>query len=359
MTLATEPARRYGPAGDRRVGSYRSDQTFRRRATDIQEPRPDIGIQRRARGLGWFSLALGLAEIGAPRRIARLIGLSDDDETRNTMFALGLREITSGIGILSRPRAAGWIWSRVAGDVMDLALLGKALGSEETDRTRAGAATAAVLGVTVVDFLTGQQLGKGLGNGGERGAEAMPRERRRKASGVEVTEAITINRPRNEVYGFWRNFENLPRFMEHLESVEVIDDRRSHWKAKAPVGTTVEWEAEIAEDRPNELIAWRSLSDSQVPNSGTVQFKDAPGNRGTEIIVELRYQPPGGKVGALVAKLFGEEPSRQVKSDLRRLKQVIEIGEIVRSDASIHQGPHPAQPPRESLSSLGLEKGTV
>jgi uncharacterized membrane protein len=169
-----------------------------------------------------------------------------------------------------------------------------------------------------------------------------------------VTEAITINRSRNEVYGFWQNFENFPRFMAHLESVQVIDQRRSHWRAKAPGGTTVEWDAEMVEDRPNELITWRSLPDSEVPNSGSVRFRDAPGSRGTEVIVELRYQPPGGRLGALLAKLFGKEPSQQVKGDLRRLKQVMEIGEIVHSDASIHRGLHPAQPP-ENLSQVEMK----
>jgi uncharacterized membrane protein len=354
MTLATEQARRYGgPAGDRRVGSYRSTQTFNRRVTDALEQSDEANAERRARGLGWLSIGLGLAEIGIPHTLARLIGINDDDDTRNTMFALGLREITSGVGLLSRPRSSGWVWSRVAGDVMDLALLGKALGSDETDRTRAAAATAAVLGVTVLDLLTGQQLSKGRGNGAEHGGQAIARDRRRRAGSVEATEAITLNRPRSEVYGFWRNFENLPRFMAHLESVDVVDERRSRWKAKAPAGMTVEWEAETVEDRPNELITWRSLPDSEVPNSGKVQFRDAPGNRGTEVIVELRYQPPGGKIGALVARLFGEEPSQQVKGDLRRLKQVLEVGEVVHSDASIHQGPHPAQPPESFQSGSG------
>jgi uncharacterized membrane protein len=310
-----------------------------RRATDLrQEPTQDIA-ERRARGLGWFSIGLGLAQIGAPRTVARFIGLGDDDETRNTMFAIGLREITSGIGILSRPRPTGWVWSRVGGDLMDLALLGKALKSDEADRSRVAAASAAVLGVTVLDLMTGRQLGKEGGDGAE---------------GIEVTAAITINRPRNEVYDFWHNFENFPGFMAHLESVQVIDERRSHWKAKAPGGATVEWDAETGEDRPNELIAWRSLPDSEVPNSGTVRFRDAPRGRGTEVIVELRYRPPGGRLGALIAKLFGEEPSQQVKGDLRRLKQVMEIGEIVHSDASIHRGPHPAQPP-EDMSEVEIQ----
>jgi uncharacterized membrane protein len=256
-----------------------------------------------------------------------------------------LREITSGIGILSGPRPAGWVWTRVAGDLMDLALLGKALNSEDSNRGRVTAATAAVLGVTALDFVTGRRL-SGDGSNGSEGAKTSRQ--------IEVVEAITINRPRNEVYGFWRNFENFPRFMAHLESVERIDERRSRWKAKAPAGAAVEWEAEITEDRPNELIGWRSLPESEVPNSGQVRFRDAPGNRGTEVIVELKYQPPGGRIAALLAKLFGEEPGQQVKSDLRRLKQVMEIGEIVHSDASIHPGPHPARPP-ENLSEVELQ----
>jgi uncharacterized membrane protein len=309
------------------------------------------GVERRARGLGWLSVGLGLAQLGAPRTVARLIGISDNDETRNTIFAIGLREITSGIGILSRPRSTGWVWSRVGGDLMDLALLGKAMSSEDSNRGRLAAATAAVAGVTVLDFMTGQQLS----SQGKPGTFRFERRRGQpvRTGGIHVTQALTINRPRQEVYGFWRNFENLPRFMAHLESVEILDTKRSRWKAKAPAGTSVEWEAEMVEDRPNELIAWRSLPEATVPNSGSVRFKDAPGDRGTEILVELRYEPPGGKLGALIAKLFGEEPEQQVKGDLRRFKQVMETGEIVHSDASIHRGLHPARPP-EDLSEVEL-----
>ncbi len=353
MTAATEQSRRYGGAtGERRMGGYPTHQTYSRRFDDRQHQR-EQPAQRRARGLGWFSIGLGLAQIGAPRAVARLIGINDDDETRNTMFAIGLREITSGLGILSGSRPTGWVWSRVGGDLMDLALLGKAMTSEHNDRNRVAAATAAVAGVTLLDFMTGQQLSKG-GNGTHSSNGSRTAAAGRWISGeVHVTQAITINRPRNEVYGFWQNFENLPRFMAHLESVQVLDQGRSHWKAKAPAGATVEWDAETVEDRPNDLIVWRSLPGASIPNSGSVRFKDAPGNRGTELVVDLRYQPPGGKIGALFAKLFGEEPQQQVKGDLRRFKQVMEIGEIVHSDASVHRGPHPAQPP-EDLSEVEL-----
>jgi uncharacterized membrane protein len=230
---------------------------------------------------------------------------------------------------------------------MDLALLGKSM-NVSSDKNRIAAATAAVAGVTILDVMTGQQLSRRGGSIERRtnGAGGL-QQQRATSGGVHVKQTITIRRPRQEVYGFWHNFENLPRFMAHLESVQVLDNNRTHWKAKAPAGTSVEWDAETIEDRANELISWRSLPESEVPNTGSVRFKDAPGNRGTEVQVELRYQPPGGKIGALFAKLFGEEPQQQVKGDLRRFKQVMEIGEIVHSDASIHSGTHPAQPPRD------------
>jgi uncharacterized membrane protein len=354
MTAATEQARRYDvPTGQRRFSSYPDYPTYNRRSSDQPIHGIESNVECRARGLGWFSIGLGLAQIGAPRTVARFIGIDDDEETRNTMFAIGLREITSGIGILSSRRPTSWVWSRVGGDLMDLALLGKAMNTRSNDRNRVGAATAAVAGVAILDFMTGQQLSQEGNGSSQQTGEAFQQKGAQTGGAVHVTESLTIRRPRHEVYGFWHNFENLPRFMAHLESVQVLDNRRSRWKAKAPAGATVEWEAETIEDRPNELIAWRSLPDASIPNSGSVRFKDAPGNRGTEVQVELRYDPPGGKIGALIAKLFGEEPQQQVKGDLRRFKQVMETGEIVHSDASIHRGMHPAQPP-EDLSDVEL-----
>jgi uncharacterized membrane protein len=169
--------------------------------------------------------------------------------------------------------------------------------------------------------------------------------------GVQVRKSVILNRPPEEVYAFWRDFENLPRFMRHLESVHVTGEKRSRWKASAPAGRTVEWDAEIVEDRPNELIAWRSIKGSQVPNSGSVRFTSAPGGRGTQVTVDLRYDAPAGPVGVLIARLLGEEPEQQVREDLRIFKQVMETGEVTLSDATV-EGEHflrrPAQPPTES-----------
>lgn len=145
--------------------------------------------------------------------------------------------------------------------------------------------------------------------------------------GVKVSKSVTVNRSPAELYQFWHNFENLPRFMNHLEAVTVQSGNRSHWVAKAPLGQKVQWDAEVINDQPNELIGWRSLPGSQIPNAGSVHFAPAPSGRGTEVTVELEYNPPAGQLGALVAKIFGEEPDTQVQDDLRRFKQVMEAGE--------------------------------
>ena len=341
MTATIRDTEGYGGAVERRTWSGNGGGRERRRGYGGSQDYGEAGraraaAERRARGLGWFSIGLGLAQIAAPRAVARLIGVRDDDENRNTMFAIGFREITSGVGLLSQPQQPAWAWSRVGGDMMDVALLSRALKSDENDRTRVGVATAAVLGVTILDVLTSQQLTRHRSDATERGDDEY--------GSKEVTKAITVNRPREEVYRFWRNFENLPQFMSHLESVQVIDDRRSHWKAKAPAGKSVEWDAQITQDTPGELIAWESLEGADVANAGSVRFTDAPGGRGTQITVQMRYDPPAGALGAMVAKLFGEEPGQQVDGDLRRFKQVMETGEVVHSDASIHRGPHPARP---------------
>ena len=142
-------------------------------------------------------------------------------------------------------------------------------------------------------------------------------------------------KPRAEVYQFWRQLERLPSFMIHLVSVTTTGDRRSHWVASAPGGTQVEWDAEIVAERENELLSWHSLDGSEIENEGSVSFKDAPADRGTEVRVELSYDAPGGQAGAALAKWFGEEPTQQLADDLRRFKQVMETGEVVLSEGSL------------------------
>ena len=163
-----------------------------------------------------------------------------------------------------------------------------------------------------------------------------------RGQGIKVEESVTINRPVLEVYRFWRNFENLPRFMDHLESVTVIDETRSHWVAKGPVGTRIEWDAVIHNELDDELIAWRSLPGSEVNNAGSVHFTPTADATGTDVRVVLSYEPPAGKLGAAVARLLGEEPSKQVADDLRRLKQVMDAGEAVASSKSHGRRVQPA-----------------
>jgi len=145
---------------------------------------------------------------------------------------------------------------------------------------------------------------------------------------IHVKKSVTINKSAEELYQFWRNFENLPQFMTHLETVTITGDKTSFWKAKAPFGTTVEWNAEITSDQENERIGWKSVEGSDIPNSGVVEF-NSTATRGTEVRVVLTYEAPGGQLGALVAKLFGEEPSQQVYGDLCRFKSIMEAGLIM------------------------------
>ncbi len=145
--------------------------------------------------------------------------------------------------------------------------------------------------------------------------------------GIKVEQSVTINKSPLELYRFWRNFENLPLFMKHLESVQMLDNNLSHWVVKAPAGMTVEWDAQIINEKENELIAWRSLEGATIDNAGSVQFKEAPSGRGTILKVEINYGAPGGLLGMSIAKLFGEEPGQQMQEDLRRFKQLMESGE--------------------------------
>jgi uncharacterized membrane protein len=144
--------------------------------------------------------------------------------------------------------------------------------------------------------------------------------------GIKVTKSVTVSRPRDEVYRYWRNLENLSRFMDHVESVREIDDRRSAWVVRGPLGHDVEWTAQIITDRTGELIAWESLPGAEVQNAGSVWFESTP-NGDTEVKVSLQYNPPAGAIGAAVAKLLGESPDVQLETDLAQFKQVIEGGQ--------------------------------
>jgi uncharacterized membrane protein len=150
---------------------------------------------------------------------------------------------------------------------------------------------------------------------------------------IKVEKTVTIsNKSPEELYRFWRNFENLPRIMKHIKHVSVINDTRSHWITSAPMGGSVEWDAEIINDQQNRLIAWASVEGADIDNSGFVRFQPAPGGRGTEVKVVIEYNPPGGAVGDAIAKLFGEEPQQQIGDELRRFKMLMEAGEMATTE---------------------------
>ena len=161
---------------------------------------------------------------------------------------------------------------------------------------------------------------------------ADPRDKQKRANhDTYVSQTFLINRSPEELYSYWRDFENLPRIMSHLKSVQVLDERRSQWVATAPAiaGGQVEWDAEITRDEPNARIDWRSVEGSRVPNRGSVRFAPAPRERGTMVRVIVDYRPPGGNVGRLLASLFHQAPEQQIREDLRNFKRVMEIGEVL------------------------------
>jgi uncharacterized membrane protein len=205
----------------------------------------------------------------------------------------------------------------------------------EAQQRKLALGVAAVAGVAIAQAMASRRR---EGNSRARVVPMRPRQQ----TSIRVSKTFTINASPDEVYSFWRQLDNLPRFMRHLESVEPLGGRISHWAARGPAGMSIEWDAEMTEDTP-QRISWRSLDRADVPNSGTVDFKPAPGDRGTELRVRLQYDPPGGKAAKWFAKLFGEEPAQQLEEDLRRVKRLIETGEIARTRGSscVFQ---PAQP---------------
>jgi uncharacterized membrane protein len=292
-------------------------------ATGTPQERPTTPSLRRdplIRGLGWASAALGTPQLIVPGAFARTLGIGDAPRHRLTTTVVGIREMLAAAGLLGRPHPA-WLWARVGGDVMDLTLLGRALKNHDgrgLHRTTFGAAATVVITLTDLYAAT---------------------TRTTRSTPMELKSVTTVTGSPDEVYKFWSRLDQLPTFMAHLEEVRDAGDRRSHWRAAAPFGRDVEWDAETIDDLPGQRIAWRSLDGADIPNFGEVRFVPAPGGRGTEVHVTLTYELPGGAIGKAAAKYFGEEPSQQLDDDLRRFKQVFETGEVIRSDGA-PQGKH-------------------
>jgi uncharacterized membrane protein len=271
-----------------------------------------------AKALGWVSIGLGVPQLLRPDAVTRAAGVDDGQKERAIARAVGVRELVHAAGLLSPRLRPRWVWTRVAGDAMDLAVLGRKLRHHDGRPVRRTvAATAAVAGITAVDvYIAVRSLRTAPG-----------------ATSVELTATTTVRKDRAEVYAFWRQLENLPSFMAHVEEVRT-SGQRSHWKVSAPFGRSVEWDAEIVADEPGEWLSWRSTENAAVSNAGTVRFVPAPGGRGTEVHVELSYSVPGRKLGEALARWAGEEPRQQLDDDLRRFKQVMETGEVMRSEGA-------------------------
>ncbi|HEX5057788.1 MAG TPA: SRPBCC family protein [Kofleriaceae bacterium] len=292
-----------------------------------REDQHDRFATKLSAGLGWFSLALGTAQLAVPRTLSRLIGIEPSIAASTILRGLGIREIASGLGLLLEPRRPVPLWARVAGDVIDLGLLGIAASSHRTNRVRLAGAMASVAGVMALDVIAAR--------GTQRHFEAANRP---------VIYSVTINRPVQEVYQAFRDFSRFPQFMDYLASVQELDRVRSRWVAKLPIGGTVEWDAEITDEMPNQRIAWQSVEGSRIKTRGSVIFSTAPSRNSTEVRVEMQLGFTGKAPSTLLAKFFAKP---QIKGDLRRFKQLVETGEVLFSDATEFRRPHPAQPPEQ------------
>jgi hypothetical protein len=240
-----------------------------------------------ATGLGWFSIGLGLAEMAMPERVAKIAGIEATPESLRLMRSFGMRELTSGVGILTQPLPDKWMWSRVVGDVLDLAMLGAALSNDRNSRGRTLGATLAVLGVTGLDLLAAREL-------------------------------------------------------SHQRDVAEVDDVSIGAKTLFRIVTVKAHPANVEKDW-NEFVSRRGSDESR---DATVTFRPAPGGRGTEIRAELTWTPKAGRIGETVQRVRHKSPGQKLGHDLKLFKMECETGEVVKSDASIHAHMHPARPDR-------------
>lgn len=331
---------------DNSAENYREPSTIPlRNQRNGSNGKSSLSAKKLARGLGWFSIGLGAAEFLLPRTVAKIAGVNPDNNA-SLIRLFGLRELASGLAIFMQgDRPAEAVWSRVAGDTLDLTSLGVALASPDSEKGKVSFAVANVLAVTALDVLCAQELSRQK-NGSVGAAENTRR-------------TMIINRPPDDLYKEWRNFQQLPRFIRQLVSVKETGNGLTHWVAQGPTGTIVEWDAEFLEDRPNQYIAWQSIEGSDVETSGSIEFRPAPGNRGTIVTVELNYNLPGGVVGNALAKLLREDPGALAQEALRCFKQVMEVGEVMVSDGTIWDNGFLTQRPAQPADHQELEQAPL
>lgn len=303
---------------------------------------------RRERMVAVASVALGFGLTTWPAQLGRWAGTGEGSGTRLALRASGVRKMVTGTGLVASRNPAPWWRARVVGDAMDITVLALAWHRRRDQRGRLGAMITGLAAVTSVDLWAARRASTRWAELG-RGVAAAEKVVDVTAHNVDtphirgivpddegqVSTSITVRQSTMEAYQAWRRLDRLPEFMTHLESVVEGPNGTSHWVASAPAGQQISWDAQIIDDQPGERLEWRSLPGSEVSNHGRVTFREAPAGLGTEVTVSLEFQPPVvGRAGAFVARLFGEHPQQQVGDDLRRFKQMLETGEVLRSDGS-------------------------
>lgn len=269
--------------------------------------------QKMARALGWFSIGLGLGEVTAARRLGRFLGI---EQRAGLLRAYGVREVATGIGILTHRRPAPGLWARVGGDVLDLATLGSALLDANPKRGNVGVAAGAVAAITALDVAAARRLG------------SQPKSGAAAAGATEIRRTISIGKSAEGLYRVWREPQALPVLMKGIAEVTALDADRARWKVRAPLGRTLEWETRIVEDRPDELVRWESVPGASLPNQGSISFRPAPDGWGTEATLRFRFEPPTSPLGGVVALLPDAVPAAAIGTVLRRFKSLAETGEI-------------------------------
>ncbi len=260
-----------------------------------------------ARGLGWFSIGLGMVEMFAPRALSRMIGVRYHPVC---MRAFGAREATAGIGILTHPnQPAGWLWARVGGDILDLAALGWAFNTNRRSTAKRMAAVAAVAGVTVLDIICAQGYTK-------------------IATDTGFESSVTIGKSPKELYDLWREPQIMSQVMGNFAEVRKVDEEYMHWVIFGFIGRTFEFDAKSVEQRPGELIRWKSISGSVPPNGGEVWFRPAPGDRGTEVTLRFKLESSANTLHKAASTLMPSIPKMAIRKALMRFKSLAETGEI-------------------------------
>jgi uncharacterized membrane protein len=272
--------------------------------------------ERLANGLGWFSVGLGLSELVAPGPMAKFIGVRNSSSNRSVLRAFGVREIGAGIGILSQERPSGWMWSRVAGDLLDLASLLSAVASRGSRGGRLAGSIGAVAGVMALDCYCASQMDRLPQSRGED-------QQSRRASHSAI---ITIDRPAEDLYRQLRDFMRV--------------------RGEGGESRIFTSGVEIAEDPGNQRLGWRARPGAGITVAGSIRFAPAPANRGTIVKAELD-SPLTGTAGRFAGKLVRFAGGELLQNELRKFKQLVETGEIATSDATVETGIHEAQPPRE------------